>query len=98
MQIMWAFPGASDYTDYNNNVLDKNNRSRSDGRQNAFNASIYLHSGLSYKQNEQVTWRLQAHNILGWLDKDFNKRNFYARLAGYRDQAAAVSISLEYKF
>jgi outer membrane receptor for ferrienterochelin and colicin len=96
--VYWGFPGAQDYTAYNNEVLGKNNRSQSDGRTDAFDASVFVNSGLNYQASDKVHFAVNLHNILGWVDKDLNKRNIYGRMAGYRSEAAAASLDIEIRF
>ena len=98
LRLFWGFPGAEDYTAYNNEVLKARNRSQSDGRTDAFGASIFVNLGVSYDRSENMRLGLQLHNVLGWVDKDLNKRNYFARMAGYRSVAAAASLNLSYAF
>jgi hypothetical protein len=96
--VYWGYQGAQDYTAYNNEVLGANNRSQSDGRTDAFKHSIFLNTGLNYQANDKMRFSLNLHNILGLVDKDLNKRNFYGRIAGYRSEAAAASLNFENRF
>ncbi|MDM7860374.1 TonB-dependent receptor [Alteromonas sp. ASW11-36] len=96
--IYWGFPGAEDYTRYNNEVLMASNRSQSEGETNAFDTSARLNLGVSYSLSPRITVGLHAHNALGWADKELNKNNFYARMAGYRIEAASISASLNIRF
>ena len=64
----------------------------------AFDESVFLNLGLEYRPTDKMTARLDFYNILGWADKDYNKRNYVLRLSEYRSEAASIGVSLEYRF
>ena len=39
-----------------------------------------------------------AYNVLSWINKDYNKRNYIKRSSDYRVEAAAVALNLSYRF
>lgn len=94
----WGFPGASDYADYAYNETGNTDWTYGDGSQKAFKSSFYLNAGLEYRPTESLSFKVDAHNILGWFDKDYNKRNYYFNMGTYRQEAAAISMRLEYSF
>lgn len=66
----------------------------------AYRPSYFLNIGLQYKHSENLVVNLTAYNLLGVLNKDFNKRNYVQTAGGgdFRSHAAALGISLLYKF
>ncbi|MFY8274858.1 TonB-dependent receptor plug domain-containing protein [Pseudoalteromonas sp. SSDWG2] len=98
LRYYWGYPGAEDYTAYNNQVLQAFNRGLSDGRTDAFDASVFWDIGGYYRINNTTRLSFELHNALGWFDKSLNKRNFYARQSGYRLEAAAVSVGIDVSF
>jgi hypothetical protein len=69
-----------------------------EGHTRAFEESIYLNSALLWKYNKTTTITLNAYNILGLFDQDYNKRNFFNQESQYRDAAPSVAIGLKHKF
>ena len=76
-------------------IVRANSLSRSDRETDAFKPSVFLNIGIGY-QSDGFRADLHLHNTLGWVEADLNKRNFYARLAGYRNEAAAVSLQISF--
>ncbi len=98
-QIYWGFPGAEDQTEYNNENLVVPWLGLSDpGYSKAFRPNCYLDLGVEYQPWESLTLRFDAYNILGWIDKDINKRNYIERGSDYRSEAAALGLMLKYRF
>jgi outer membrane receptor for ferrienterochelin and colicin len=94
LRTFWDFQGAEDYAAYNNEVLKSRASSQTDGRTDAFSGHAYLDTGVSWNPGERLHLDLRLHNTLGWLQPRMNKRNFYGRLAGFRSEAAALSLRL----
>jgi len=68
------------------------------GYDKAFRGNYYLNLGAEYLAGQHWQLRLDLYNILGWIDKDLNKRNFTERVSEYRSEAAAAGLSLRYTF
>ncbi|MFC1554444.1 TonB-dependent receptor plug domain-containing protein, partial [candidate division KSB1 bacterium] len=97
VRFFWGYQGAQAYAEYNNEVLKQNHISKTeDGRTDAFEGSALLNIGFNYNIGRGVNLAVHTHNILGWLQHDFNKRNFFARMAGYRSEAPALSFNLRF--
>jgi hypothetical protein len=100
LRVYWAFPGDRDLTDFNNAYFAANGEPdgllglSDDGVFKAFRENVFLNYGLEYHPNRCVTARLDLFNILGWFDKDLNKRNFIFESSTYRSEAAAVAASV----
>ena len=95
LRLFWGFKGAEEYAEYNNEVLQRNSLTRTDdGRTGAFEGNAFLNVGTVYDVSRRLQLSLHAHNILGWLRHDLNKRNFFGRMAGYRNEAPAISVRL----
>ncbi len=97
LRLLWGFKGAEAYADYNNEVLKRNSLTRTDdGRTNAFAGSAFLNLGFVYHPGPGIELALHLQNVLGWIQPDLNKRNFFGRMGGYRSEAAPVSVRLGY--
>ena len=101
MQIFWGIPGAEDMSDYNLDLGITDSRLyklpvlESD---TAINEHIYLNTGVTYKANSDLKVTLNAYNILGLVNSDYNIRNYFLRTSHYREMAPSVSCRLSYKF
>jgi hypothetical protein len=58
---------------------------------------LLLSLGADYKLDKSVKVRVDAHNILGWVDRDLNNRFIRSR-SEYRPDVASLSISVQYAF
>jgi len=103
LRIFWGMKGAKDMANYNKN-LNLSSVKRyilpyyDDGHTTAFGESVYLNTAFIYNLSKQMVLSLNAYNILGLIDEDYNKRNFFQTTSQYRDTAPSLSVGLEYKF
>jgi outer membrane receptor protein involved in Fe transport len=58
---------------------------------------ITINLGSEYKIIESMYFRINAHNILGWVDQDYNNRQFYDA-SEFRPDVPSLSLSFEYGF
>ncbi len=104
LRIYWGFPGGRDLTEYNNFLLEDTGQPSpglglSDpGYTKSFQGNYYLDFGLERKLGERGALRLDGYNVLGWIDRDLNKRNYLNRLSEYRAEAAALALSVRVDF
>jgi iron complex outermembrane receptor protein len=97
LRIYWGFPGDQDMTEYDNArfaARGEANRVSDEGFLKAFRGAGFLNYALNYEPCDCVTARLDLYNILGWFDRDLNKRNFIFQSTTYRDEAAAVAATV----
>jgi iron complex outermembrane receptor protein len=95
LRIYWGFPGDEDLTEFDNArfaATGSDNRVSDPGFLDAFQENIYLNYALQYQPNDRLTARLELFNILGWFDRDLNKRNFIFQPTTYRSEAPALGI------
>ncbi len=98
LRLQWGFKGAEDYARYNTEVLQSRSLSIiEDEGTEAFDANVFLNTAVTISLDQRLRLDLSAYNILGWLKPSLNKRNFYARPAGYRIESPALSITLRFK-
>lgn len=94
MRIYWGFPGMKDYDQY---VASRTDYPLYDsGWSKAYRGSYFLNLGLQYQPNQNMVFRVDGYNLLGIFNKDLNKRNYGG--PDYRNHAAAVGVSMTYKF
>ena len=99
VRIYWGFQGGEDWADYNNNDPDGDQpRYGYDDKGQAFSGNYYVNIGLHKTLSEKMHISFNAYNVLGWIDKDYNKRNYIKRSSDYRPEAAAVALNLSYRF
>jgi len=99
LRIYWGFPGDEDLAEYNRSIGNINLLPVTDpGFTKAWRGSYFLDFGLQRKFCcDRGIVRLDLYNVLGWIDKDLNKRNMLRR-ASWRDEAAAVGLSARWEF
>jgi outer membrane receptor for ferrienterochelin and colicins len=98
LRLFWGFDGAEAYARYNNEVLQQLSLTLTDdGRTDAFEGSAFVNLGVAYDVTRRIQINAHAHNVLGWLQHDVNKRNFFGRMGGYRSQAPAISLQLSHR-
>ena len=99
LRYYWGYPGGQDLSNYNNLVLDRDVRLPvTDGSKKAWQESVFLNLGVEHQLSDGSTIRLDAYNVLGWLDEDLNKRNDFQRSAQYRIEAPALAFTFKHKF
>ncbi|MGA1980698.1 MAG: TonB-dependent receptor [Sedimentisphaerales bacterium] len=102
LRIYWGFPGMKDFDEYRKNPTSQANKNdypvMEPGWERGYRGNYYLNLGLQYKASKDLTIGINGYNLLGILNKDFNKRNYYASYGDYRSAAPAVGVSLTYKF
>jgi iron complex outermembrane receptor protein len=99
--IYWGFPGGQDLADYNMAELNsrRNLPQYDSGETTAWDSeSVFVNVGLEYRYNSELTLNLNAINIAGWIDEDYNKRNSFQRTDTYRQEAASVTLSMTWNF
>jgi hypothetical protein len=99
LRVYWGFPGDEDLAEYNRSIGNINLLPVTDpGFTKAWRGSYFLDFGLQRKFCcDRGIVRLDLYNVLGWIDKDLNKRNMLRR-ASWRDEAAAVGLSARWEF
>ncbi|MFA7485575.1 MAG: TonB-dependent receptor, partial [Phycisphaerae bacterium] len=91
LNTYWGIPGKKDYVDrmgvYNVGSTP-------------YQPSFFLNLGMGYAVTENLSVRAHAHNVLGWFNQRFNKRNFGFgdQEAGYLLEAPSLSFSMLYRF
>ena len=99
VRIYWGFQGAEDWADYNNDGSVGNQaRYGYDEKGKAYLGNYYVNIGLHKTLSEKMDISFNAYNVLGWVDKDYNKRNYIKRSSDYRSEAAAIALNLSYRF
>jgi len=101
LQVYWGFPGGEDLGLYNALVLGGSSKSIAlsyPGYTQSYMGNVYLNFGLERRPYENLVLRLDFYNVLGWLDKDLNKRNQVNRVSEYRAEAASIGISAQYGY
>lgn len=100
--VYWGFPGSEDRAEYNSFERPDGPATRAfiddESYDKAFGPNVYLNAGSQYDINKNTTVRLDFYNILGWVDIDYNKRNYRDLSDTYRSEAPAIGLSFSHKF
>lgn len=88
VRAFWDYQGSKDYRD---KLIDDGKPFVTPDWEKAYEEQIYVNLGSQYKPRENIMLSLQFHNLLGLIDKDFNKR-LIRSLGSYRSEAVAISL------
>lgn len=94
-RIYWGFPGMSDYDEY---IRSTGNSFTPADWQRSYRGNYYLDLGLQYDHSKDLMFRVDGMNLLGIINKDFNKRNYNGTGEMFRSHSPAVTFSLSYRF
>jgi len=98
LRVYWGFPGDEDLAEYNQTIGNRSLPFTDPGFDKAWRGSYFLDFGLERKfAADRGVARLDLYNVLGWIDRDLNKRNVLRR-ASWRDEAAALGFSVRWEF
>ena len=99
LRVYWNLPGGEDLSDYNKAVLGgKPSIALAEGSDRAFGASAFFNTGLQYRWNQKLSMSLTGYNLLGLVDEDLNKKNYFQRSSQYRVLAPSIALKLNYRF
>jgi len=100
LRIYWGFDGMESTQEFINAEPERfpNPGGISDAGQDAsWQASYFLNLGAIYN-HQSLSFRFDAHNVLGWFNEENNKRNFIFQPNKYRIEAPAFSLAVSYRF
>ncbi len=95
LRFYWGFPGSEDYRD--KYVAGGTETVDADWDQ-GYDKQVFLNFGGNYRLGEASSIRLDLYNVLGWVDKDLNKRTVADSWGFYRSEAAAFALSFTTTF
>ncbi len=103
LRVFWGLEGAKDMANYNKSTHQSDTSARYklpyyDTGTKAFGTSAYLNLSLKYRLDEKTVFYLHGYNLLGLVDEELNKRNYFQTSSNYFIDEPAVSFSLNYKF
>ncbi len=99
LRVYWSLPGGEDLSDYNKDVLGgRPSVALAQGSDRAFGTSAFLNTGLQYRWSRYLSVSVTGYNLLGLIDDDLNKKNYFQRSSQYRDLAPSVALKLSYRF
>jgi outer membrane receptor for ferrienterochelin and colicins len=103
LRYFWGYEGAQDQIDSTNDARENNpNSSATNLTDPGYNDSVqeaaFLDLGLHYQTQDYGKFSLNGYNLLGLLDKRFNKRLYLLNVGNYRPEAVAVGLSYRYNF
>lgn len=103
LRYFWGYPGAEDQIDSTNDARENNPNSSATnltdpGYYDSVQEAAFLDLGLHYQTQDYGKFSLNGYNLLGLLDKQFNKRLYLLNVGNYRPEAVAVGLSYRYNF
>ncbi len=99
LRVYWSLPGGEDLSDYNKAVLGGDpSVALAQGSDQAFGTSAFLNTGLQYRWSRHLSVSVTGYNLLGLIDEDLNKKNYFQRTSQYRVLAPSVALKLNYRF
>ena len=102
LRVFWGLKGAVDMANYNKNTFPPALPSyyklpAYEDDTSAFGVSAYLNLSLQYRYNDKATFALHGYNLLGVVDEDISKRNYFQTSSNYFVEEPAVAVSIDYK-
>jgi outer membrane receptor protein involved in Fe transport len=103
IQVMWGYQGSEDFLDLKNaNPFFGAGTPTSSvpGYTQPFGVTAYLNLGAEYKLGPHATIRLDAYNVLGWINPTLNKDDVLGGVwaGAYRVQSPAFALTYKYEF
>jgi iron complex outermembrane receptor protein len=102
LRVYWGFPGHKDFIHYVHDAYPAGkiwpDSPAAQGWERTYRAAPYLNLGLQYQASKNLTCRVDGYYLLGMFNEDFNKRIYGGNNATYRSHAAAMAVSMIYKF
>jgi len=96
LRYYWGYQGSQDFRD-KYTATGNENRVKADWEQ-GYDKQVFLNMGSSYQLSTDTSIQMNFYNMLGWIDKDLNKRHVADSWGFYRSEAAAFSLSLKMAF
>ncbi len=99
VQVMWGYQGSQDYQDYVNVNPNPGAVSASSvpGYTQPFGITAFLNLGAEYKLGAHSTLRLDAYNVLGWINPTLNKDDVLGAIWAGAYRVQSPSFALTYK-
>lgn len=95
LRVFWDYAGSEDFRDKH---LDDGDLIVSEGWEKGYGEQIYLNFGVQHKLKRGISLSANLYNVLGWIDKDLNKRAYRGSQGDYRSEAASISVGIRSDF
>ncbi|NRB39457.1 MAG: TonB-dependent receptor [Pseudomonadales bacterium] len=96
LRYYWGFQGSQDFRD---KYIADGATGRVDADwEEGYGKQVFLNMGSRYQLSDNTNVQLNLYNVLGWIDKDLNKRHVTDSWGFYRSEAAAFVLSLSMDF
>ena len=99
LRVFWGYDGSQDFIDLTNDLRadsvdgDSSSTALTDpGYSDSADAAAYLDFGWIYNMSQDQSIELRGYDLLGLIDKKYNKRIYVINVGNYQQQAASVSI------
>ena len=98
LQILWGYPGTEDYVEFRNSTRAADAQLTDPGWDDGYGASAFLNLGIEFQPDQNITFNLVGHNLLGHIDEDLNKQNYIGGWGGYRISAPSIGLAVRWTF
>ncbi len=95
LRVYWDFPGLQDHFDQQ---IANGSRTISPGWKKGAAKQVFLNLGSSYQFSDSLRANLNLYNLMGLIDKDYNKRIYFNSASDFRSEATSAVISLTAEF
>lgn len=97
LRFYWGFPGLQDKFEQNKKTAFLENFIDADWEKGS-KEQVFLNAGMSWELGQSTRLGLNLYNLMGLLDKDYNKRIYFNSLSDYRAEAPAAALSFSSEF
>lgn len=105
LRIFWGYDGAQDYINLSNDLRadsidgDTTSTALTDAHYtDSTDAAAYWDMGWIYSFNQDQSVELRGYDLLGLIDKKYNKRMYVINVGNYQQQSASLSVKYTLKF
>lgn len=105
LRVFWGYDGAQDYINFSNdlraNSVDGDTTSTAltdPGYSDSTDLAAFLDMGVIYKLDMNQTIELRGYDLLGLIDKKYNKRIYVINVGNYQQTSASMSLKYQLQF
>lgn len=105
LRIFWGYDGAQDYIDFTNDLRANSTDGNTDstaltdpGYTDSTDLAAFLDAGFIYQLDKTQTLELRGYDLLGLIDKKYNKRIYVINVGNYQQTSASLSVKYSLQF
>ena len=105
LRVFWGYDGAQDYIDFTNdlqaslpNTNTESTALTDPGYSDSTKLAAFFDTGVIYSLDRNQTLELRGYDLLGLVDKKYNKRIYVINVGNYQQTSASLSIDYRLTF